>query len=398
MNRDIVITGLGVVSTHGVTLDRFWQAVKEGCPCEEGDFAQPYKKSVFIDDKKLRKAGQFINKRKSFSDDRRAFVFEAAGRALEDAGVSDRFDLGVVIGCSKPTMGRAKRWMEAVKAMKKYEESSVYNVPIAGSVEIPSLYLVKKMFLTGPSLNVTAGCATGLMSVNTACRLIMMGDADIVIAGGVEVIPETTFYACYENMGVLTDSFKHFRPFHKDRNGFIIGEGCAVVILETEESARNRGRKPYCKIEKWAALNDPTGYTKMNPDGAVISELINRLTNNNAYPIDYVNTHGTATRMNDPAELRAFKRSFNDKAGSMSFSATKPVTGHMLGATSAVELAICVLALQHQAVPPTIRLDEPDVECTIDLTPQKARHKNLERVMTLSYGFGGPMAGIVLKR
>lgn len=398
MKKEIWITGIGTITTHGLTGEEFWNAVSKGTPCEKGSLAKLTGGAVYIDEDKAQKRGTFVHKKKSYTDQRRMFAIEAVGRALEDAGLTGKRNMGALVSCSKCTLGRSERWMSAVKKLYSYDHSSVFNVPIAGSVEIPCLYLLKKFGFRGPSLNVTAGCATGLMAIIVASRIILCGDADCMVAGGVEVIPEEAFYASYRTMNVLTDEYAHFRPYHRDRNGFFISEGSGVVVLESAESARKRGKIPYAIIEDWVALNDPSGMTSMDEQGSVISEMLTRLTDKGKIHIDYINTHGTGTKLNDLAETRGIKNAFGKSAYSIPCSATKPVTGHMLGATSAVEFIATVLSLRNNSIPPTIRLDDPDPECDLDFTPEKCVNKELERAITLSYGFGGPMAGILLRK
>jgi len=312
MNRDVWVTGIGVVTPHGVKIDDFWEAVKDGKSCEKGVLAEQKPGVVYIDEGKLKKTGRFINKKRSFPDRRRTFVLEAVKRAMIDAGVKNRPDAGVIVSCSKPTLGKTEKWLNASKCMALNKETSDYDVPIASSVEIPCLYLLKRIGFMGPAYNVTAGCVTGLMSIISAARHICLGDADVMIAGATEVVPESTFLAAYRNMKVITDDYQNFRPYHVDRNGFIISEGCGVVVLESPESARKRNKTPYAVIKKWVACSDPVGLTSMSTDGAVISHILSNLVSDSDIPVDYINTHGTATRINDIAEARAIQNVFGD--------------------------------------------------------------------------------------
>lgn len=396
IRSSVVITGMGVVTPHGCSIDSLHDAIVTGSPCEDGALAMRKNGVVAIDHDCLSSNAQYLEKKDLSMDDRRAYIREAAGRAWTQASLSPSENIGVAIGCGKPMMGRSERWIKAMNKLSNYSDDPVFNVPIAAGVEVPSVYVAKQFDLRGPLLNVTAGCTTGLLDIIAAARILMMGDADIMIAGAVEVIPEQAFLPCYKNMKALTDAYEQYRPFHKQRNGFFISEGAAVVVLETEQSAQKRGVQPLARIEQWCCLNDPSGLTAMNEDGLIISELFKRLSNAGHIPIDYVNLHGTGTMMNDRAEAAAVCRVFGAHRHRMSFSSTKPITGHMLGATSALEVIISVLALLHNVVPPTIRLDDPDDFCDFDLTPLTSVKKELKRVMSVSYGFGGPMAGIRL--
>lgn len=398
MNKELWITGIGLVTPHGSSVDKFWKNIIGGCPCEEADLAESKNGVIHINEKKLQSHGKFIHKKKPYSDQRRAFVHEASGLAIEDAGLAERLDLGAIISCARPTMGRSEKWVKAIKHLVEGYYTPDFNAPIAGSVEIPCVYLLKKFGFKGPSLSLSASCVTGLMAIITACRIILSGDSDIMLGGGVEVIPETAFLSSYKNMNVLTDDYGNFKPFHKNRNGFFISEGSGVVVIETAQSAKKRGKKPYAVIDGWSVLNDPSGMTSMNPDGEVIAEILSRLTDKGTNPTDYINLHGTATKMNDIAETRAIKKVFGEKAFDIDLSATKPLTGHMLGAGSAVESIITVLSVYNQEIPPTIRLDDPDPECDLNYNPEKPKKKELVNAINLSYGFGGPMAGILFRK
>lgn len=397
MNCDVWVTGIGVVTPHGLKIDDFWGAVKDGKSCEKGILAEQKPSVVYIDEDKLKKSGMFINKKRSFPDRRRTFVIEAVKRAMIDAGIAGRSDAGVIVSCSKPTLGKTEKWLNASKCMMLNQETSDYDVPIAGSVEIPCLSILKKIGFTGPAYNVTASCVTGLMSIISAARHIYIGDADIMIAGATEVVPELTYLSAYRNMGIITDDYQNFRPYHVNRNGFFISEGCGIVVLESAESARKRNKTPYAVIKKWVACSDPVGLASMSLDGAVISHILSSLVSDNNIP-DYINTHGTATRMNDLAEARAIKNVFKHNTKKILCGSTKPQTGHMLGVSSAIEFIIASLALYNQEIPPVINLDDPDPECDLNFPLEGSIRKEINRVISLSYGFGCTMAGILLER
>ncbi len=397
MNGDVWVTGIGVVTPHGLEVDGFWDAVKKGESCEKGVLAQQERSVVYVDEDKLKQAGRFINKKRTFPDRRRTFVIEAVKRAMIDAGIEGRSDAGVIVSCSKPTLGKTEKWLNASRCMMLNQESSDYDVPVAGSVEIPCLYLLKKIGFMGPAYNVTAGCVTGLMSIISAARHILIGDADIMVAGATEVVPESTYLSAYRNMGIITDDYKNFRPYHIDRNGFFISEGCGVVVLESAESAKKRNKTPYAVIKKWVLCSDPVGVVSMSLDGSVIFNMLSRLLSDGVLP-EYINTHGTATEMNDLAESRAIKKMFKQDTKKILCGSTKPQTGHMLGVSSAIEFIISSLALRDQVVPPIINLDYPDPECDLNFPSDGSIGKNINRVVSLSYGFGCSMAGVLLER
>lgn len=397
-STDIAITGIGTVTPHGLDSDSFFEAISSGVPCEQGVFAQCIDGAVYINDRKFLNQRKSDNRKRIGKDHRRAFVLEAACRALDDAGIDDLTGIGCTISCARPTLGRAQRWYNAISCLRRGEESSDFNVPIAGSVEIPGTYVMKQLGIDGPSLAVSGGCTTGLLSVLAGCRIIIQGQAQRVIAGAVEVVPERAFMAGYRSMKVLTDSYEHFRPFHRHRNGFFIAEGAGIVILESADSARSRGRIPYATVENWCSLCDPTGMTSMNTEGSVIKELISRLTDHCSVPVDYVNCHGTGTIMNDRAESKAIAESFGVRRSDVSCSSIKGQTGHMLGVSSIIELIATTLAVKHDIVPPTIRLDDTDIAYGLDYTPIEPRTRTVNRAISLSYGFGGAMSAILLAK
>ncbi|MDX9703403.1 MAG: beta-ketoacyl-[acyl-carrier-protein] synthase family protein [Candidatus Auribacterota bacterium] len=394
-NREIWITGLGCVTPHGLDAKSFFRAVAAGVPCEQGGFAQRKFPVVYIDEENFL-TRRISDKRSRIGKDyRRAYALEAAYRARHDAGLDDENSIGCTISCARPTLGRDQQWFNALECLRRGEDTSDFNVPIAGSVEVPGEYVFGRLALEGIALSTQGGCVTGLLSILTACRMIVQGQAERVLAGAVEVVPEKLFLAGYHSMKVLTESFEEFRPYHRLRNGFFISEGAGVVMLESAESAKKRGKKPYAVIEDWCSLADAHGMTSMDPKGITIKEIIKRLTKNGGISLDYINTHGTATRMNDQIESKAIYDVLGTK---VPCSSIKPQTGHMLGASSVMEVIATALAVNQDIVPPTIRIDDTDIGYGLDYIPNQARSVCVKRAVSLSYGFGGVMAGILLKK
>ncbi len=386
---------MGCVTPHGLELKSFFDALTEGVPCENGILGDSVFPSVYIDENKFLAQRISDSRPRIGKDYRQAYVYEAAYRALQDAGLDNEHRMGCTVSCARPTLGKAQYWLNALECLRRAEETPAFNVPIAGSVEVPGAYIVGRMGLDGPAFSTQGGCVTGLLSILAACRMIISGQAERVLAGAVEVIPETAFLEGYKSMKVLTDSFDHFRPYNKNRNGFVISEGAGVMMIESVSSAKKRNKKPYAVIEDWVSLADAYGMTSMNPEGTTIQEILRRLTQYGKIPVDYINTHGTATPMNDCIESKAICDVMGDK---VACSGIKPQTGHMLGVSSVIETIATVLSVQNDIIAPTIRLDDQDDDCMLDYTPNNARSIPVRRAISLSYGFGGVMAGILVKK
>ena len=393
VNNEIWITGIGLVTPHGVHCTKNWHAVCAGIPCEKGTFGIPAdNKIVYINEELFfdpAVSGMPLNKTEGL---RSGLVQHAAQQALDDAKITVLPQAGVIVCCGKPTTGRENQWVKAFST----DRNSYSSVAITTSIKQPALMLARKYGFGGPVLNITAACATGLYAIIAAARIIRSGDANTILTGAVEIAPDDCFLASYHNMKVMTDCFEHFRPFHTHRNGFFIAEGCGMLVVESAKTAQKRGAIPYAIIEDWTTLNDPSGMTIMNEDGAVIAEILTRLVAKNAKKIDYINTHGTGTPLNDRAEMRSISRVFGTHSNIVC-SATKPLTGHMFSATAAIEVILTALSLSHQKILPTIRLDLPDAECTLQFTSQTLE-ASIERAISLSYGFGGSMGGILLRK
>jgi len=398
MKDGVCITGMGAVTAHGLTLESILTCLREGIPCEEGDFAHRVYGSVFINETKFLENCLFYHENGLDDNFRDAYALEAAQRALLDAGVQSVENIGAVISCSRPTFGRKDRWCKAVNKKLTKKSLNSENIAVMSRVDMPSLYVRRKLGIRGPGCCVSSGCVTGLMSVIQACQMIQRGEAEIVIAGAVEIVPGKAFMASYKNMGVLTGSYETFRPFHTARNGFFISEGCGMVVLESYKSAIKRNRKIHAVIKDYMRLSDPLSVTGMDPEGAVIAEMFSRLKDKSGFPIDYINCHGTATKLNDPAETIGIKKAFGKNAGSISLSSVKPLTGHMLGASSVIEIICTALVMNNGFVPPTIRLDNCDKQCDLDFTPCKIKRREINYAISASYGFGCSIAGLLMER
>jgi 3-oxoacyl-[acyl-carrier-protein] synthase II len=256
----------------------------------------------------------------------------------------------------------------------------------------------------GPNFGVVSACATGTHALGEAAHTIRRGDADVMIAGGSEAAITPFAYASFCSMKAMStrnDSpEKACRPFDQGRDGFIMGEGAGVLVLESLEHAQARGARIYCELAGYAATCDAFHITQPDPEGKGLSMAMTRaLASAGAQPaeVDYINAHGTSTPYNDKFETLAIKKVFGDHAGRVPISSTKSMTGHLLGAAGGIESVICVKTIQSQMIAPTINLENPDPECDLDYVPNTARAAKVRTVLSNNLGFGGQNASIVFR-
>ena len=273
-------------------------------------------------------------------------------------------------------------------------------------INLASGYVSIKHHLKGPNHAVVTACATGTHAIGDAARLIALGDADVMVAGGAESpicrIAMAGFAACRAlSTGFNDNPLAASRPYDKDRDGFVMGEGAGIVVLETLEHAKARGARIYAEIIGYGMSGDAYHITAPaeSGDGAYrCMKAALKSAKIEASEIDYVNAHGTSTPMGDEIELKAVERLFGNAAGKLAMSSTKSATGHLLGAAGAVEAIFAVLSLRDNMLPPTLNLDNPSVETAIDLVPHKAKQRNVDIVLSNSFGFGGTNASVIMRR
>jgi 3-oxoacyl-[acyl-carrier-protein] synthase II len=259
--------------------------------------------------------------------------------------------------------------------------------------------------LRGPNFSTCSACASANHAIGEAWRIIKMGDAKMVFAGGAEatIIPLGMGGFCaMKALSTRNDDPKHAsRPFDADRDGFVMGEGAGVVVLEELEHARARGAKIYCELAGYGTSADANHMTAPDPDGAGAALCMKRALDSaklNPADIDYINAHGTSTVLGDISETKAIKTVFGERARKLAVSSTKGATGHMLGAAGAVELIVCIKAIETGIVPPTINYEKPDPECDLDYVPNVPREMRVNAALNNSFGFGGHNACIAVKR
>ena len=392
----IVITGFALATPAGLEPEDIWGRVSRG-DCA-GNFQR-----VGIPGRGSMRVGRIsgISLESGRRDPYIDVAVSCAVDAVERAGLMDD---GKNICSAGITVSSSKGGLYTVEAghaafLKRGQEglcqNFIMNVMGCGA----GTAIAKRLGASGPLINCVSACSTGAHSIMLGASWIRDGEAQIVIAGSSEVSLTPTILASFGRMGVLTN--RVMRPFDRRRDGFIPGDGCGIVVLEALSSARRRGAVILCELTGWSSCADAYHMTSMNPDGASIAgSILTAMRRAGLSPgeTDYINAHGTATPQNDIIETRGIKAALGGDAGSVSISSTKPVTGHLLGAAGSVELILTVMAMSHSFVPPTAGLEEPDPECDLDYTPLVGRERFIRNAVSLSYGFGGHVAALVISK
>jgi len=381
MKRKVVVTGIGVVSPVGNNAQEFSAAMRQGydgaAPItrfEAGNF--PVKKACEVKNFPLDFATDpFIQ-----------FGLQAAGEALKDSGLGqeslDPYRFGLAVSSSKG-------------GMTSFEKGDFENY----SPDRLNSHLARRYQAKGPMQCVIAACSTGTYAVMEGVRWIEQGDADFVLAGASDASITPLMLAGYHQLGVYSKS--GMCPYDSRRSGFLVGEGAGVVALELETQARARGAQIYARIAGYAMTTDAYRATAFDPETNELRYLLRELLRKadiKAADIDYFNTHGTSTWEGDRYETEQIKKAFGREAYGISYSSTKSMVGHMLGASGAVELIACLLAMKESFVPPTIHYEQSDPACDLDYTPNRPRLKEINMACSISLGFGGHMGGIVVRK
>ena len=417
--RRVVVTGIGMVSPLGGSAEASWSRLLAGesgavnvTRCDVSDLASQiacevprgdgsggtFNANDWMDPKDQRKADEFI-----------LFGMAAATQALADAQWApstdeDKHRTGVMVGSGIGGIGTI--YETSVTLFEKGPRRvSPFFIPSA-IINLASGWISIRHGLKGPNHSVVTACSTGAHAIGDASRLIMLGDADVMVAGGTESpinrISLAGFAACRAlSTGFNNDPKRASRPYDKDRDGFVMGEGSGVVVLEELEHAKARGAKIYAEIVGYGMSGDAYHITSPAEDGdgayRCMSAALKRA-GLQASDIDYINAHGTSTPLGDEIELRAVERLLGNDTTKASMSSTKSATGHLLGAAGAIEAIFSILTIRDQIVPPTLNLDNPSVETAIDLVPHKAKARKVDAVLSNSFGFGGTNASLVFKR
>ena len=416
--RRVVITGLGMVTPLGVGAEHVWSNILAGkngarrvtefevsdIPCQIGCFiprgSSPgaFNPDEWMEPKEQRKVDEFI-----------VYAMSAADQAIADSGWTaktedERVRAGVLIGSGIGGLQGIEKAALLVKE-KGPRRLSPFFIP-GRLINLAGGYVSIKHGLKGPNHAVVTACSTGAHAIGDAARLIALDDADVMVAGGTESplcrLAVAGFAACKAlSTHFNDDPTRASRPYDKDRDGFVMGEGAGVVVLESYEHAKARGAKIYAEVIGYGLSGDAYHITAPaeNGDGAFrcMKAALNRAKVDPS-DIDYINAHGTSTPLGDEIELGAVERLFGDAAARLTMSSTKSATGHLLGAAGAVEAIFSALAIANNIAPPTLNLDHPSVNTPIDLVPHKAKQKRIDTVLSNSFGFGGTNASLVLRR
>jgi 3-oxoacyl-[acyl-carrier-protein] synthase II len=417
--RRVVVTGLGMVTPLGCGVEPNWRRLIDGesgagpieafdvsdlacriaCSIPRGDGSEgTFDPDAWMDPKDQRKVDPFI-----------VYAMAAAGEALNDAdwhpeSYEDQIATGVMIGSGIGGIGGI--YEASVTLLEKGPRRiSPFFIP-GRLINLASGYVSIAHGLKGPNHAVVTACSTGAHAIGDASRLIALGDADVMVAGGAESpinrLSLAGFAACRAlSTGFNDDPTRASRPYDRGRDGFVMGEGAGVVILESYEHAVARGAKIYAEVVGYGMSGDAYHITSPSEDGdGAYRCMKSALKRAGLAPsdIDYINAHGTSTPLGDEIELKAVERLVGNAAAKLAMSSTKSAVGHLLGAAGAVEAIYSVLAIRDGVVPPTLNLDDPSVETAIDLVPYKAKQRPVDVVLSNSFGFGGTNASLVFRQ
>jgi 3-oxoacyl-[acyl-carrier-protein] synthase II len=410
LTRRVVITGVGLISSVGIGTDANWEALCAGrigigpitsfdasqYAARIGGVVKNFDPLQFVSKKDVKKLDGFIQ-----------LAIAASQFAVDDAKLQvtpDNADqTGVFIASG--IGGFLTIQNEHIELLNGGPRRvSPFFIP-ASIINLATGHVSIRFGAKGPNLASCTACAASAHSIGESVEIIRRGDADVMIAGGSEMALNPLSVAGFASMRALStrndEPERACRPFDRDRDGFVIGEGAGIVILEELESARRRGANIYCELTGYGLSSDAYHLTAQPPDadGAVRSmNMAIRKAGLRPDQIDYINAHGTSTPINDPTETLAVKRVFGDHAPRLAISSTKSMTGHLLGAAGGLEAGICALAIRHQVAPPTMNLENPDPACDLDYVPLKARPMKIQHALSNSFGFGGTNATLVLSR
>ena len=410
MKRRVVVTGIGLVTPLGVGLTPTWESLiagksgvgpitrfdAAGYPSQIAAEVKDFDVEAFFDKKQAKNLDLFVR-----------YGVAAADLAWQDSGLSitdeNREQVGVITGCGMGGLPTIEEYTQVVveRGPRKITPFFIPRVipnMVSGQISI-------RLGCKGPNLSQTTACAAGTHAVGEAFRHIAYGDCDAVITGGAESVICPLTVGGFAAMKALStrndDPEAASRPFDQDRDGFVIGEGAGMLVLEELDAARKRNARIYAEVIGFGMSSDASHITAPPEDGEGAIRCMRMALRDariNPEEVSYINAHGTSTSLNDRCETRAIKAVFGDHAYKLAVSSTKSMTGHLLGAAGGIEAAFTVLALHHSLIPPTINLDQPSPECDLDYVPKTARQQRLEVALSNSFGFGGTNGVLVFRR
>ncbi len=409
LKQRVVVTGMGVMTSIGQDLDTFWNSLMEGRSgvsriesFDVSDYTTQIAASMkefnpedYMDRKEARRMDRFVQ-----------LACAAGAKALEDSGLkigenAEAERVGVSIGSG---IGGLGTWEDQHNILleKGPKRVSPFFIPMM-IANMASGQMSINLGAKGPNTTQVTACATGTHSIGDSYRLIQRGDADVMVCGGAEATIRPTGMAGFCAMRAMStrndEPEKASRPFDTGRDGFVMGEGAGVLVIESLEHAIKRGATIYAEVVGYGLSADAHHITEPDPDGAArCMKMAIRDAGISPEDVDYINAHGTSTPVGDRSETKAVKMALGDHAYKVAVSSTKSMTGHLLGAAGGVEAVICGLSLKYQTIAPTINLEDQDPECDLDYVPNHPRKADLDVVMSNSFGFGGHNATIILKK
>lgn len=410
MSRRVVVTGMGVISPVGKSVVEFWDSIRNGRSgtgllsrfntekynCRVSAEVKEFNPEPIIEPKEVGKTDMFCQ-----------YAIVASVEAIDSSGLNlesiDRDRAGVIIGSGIGGIQTLETQKEILDT-KGPRRISPFLIPML-IVNMASGLVSIRFGFRGPNTSVVTACATGNHSIGDAMRLIQRDEADVMLAGGTEAALTPLGFGGFCALRALTGHNdtpeSASRPFDKTRDGFVMGEGAGVVVLEELEHAKKRGAVILAELAGYGMSGDAHHITMPDPEGKGQKLAMNRALDDahiGLDGLDYINAHGTSTPYNDKFETLAIKSLFGERAGKIPISSTKSMTGHLLGAAGAVEFIACAKAIQDGVIPPTINYHEPDPECDLDYVPNEARSAPIRTAMSNSFGFGGHNAVLVLKK
>ncbi|MEW6227644.1 MAG: beta-ketoacyl-ACP synthase II [Bacillota bacterium] len=410
MRSRVVVTGIGAITPIGVGKEAFFEGLRvsrNGIRRVSRFDVSAFRTQMAGEVRDFR-ATDYLTEREAHRLARFAqFAVVAARMALDDARLTvdepARDRVGVIMGCGIGGMEVLEEQINALHAEGPRRVSPFFIPMMIGNMASGQVSMFTGA--RGPNITVTTACAASTHAIGEGFRTIQRGDADVVVVGGTEAAITPAGFAGFCALRAMSrrndDPEKASRPFDKGRDGFVMGEGSVVMILESLDHARERGARPYAEMVGYGASADAHHIVEPDPEGAGAALAMKRALDDAGLApadVDYINAHGTSTPMNDKCETLAIKRLFGPSAGRVAISSTKSMTGHLLGAAGSIGAAACVFAITTGLVPATINYEEPDPECDLDYVPNVAREARVDVAMSNSFGFGGHNGVVVMKR
>ncbi len=409
-HKRVVVTGMGVIASLGHNVNDFWANIVAGkCgidkvtlfdakdySCQIGAEVRGWDPAQHMDAKEVRRNDRYTH-----------FGFCASKQAIADAKLDmtkeDADRVGVIIGSGIGGMWTIEN-QHKVLLERGPRKVSPFMIPALISNMCGGLVAIE-LGARGPNFGVVSACSTATHAIGESLRMIRRGDADVMVCGGAEAAITPLAYAGFCSMKAMSTNNENpqgsSRPFDLNRDGFIMGEGGAILVIESLEHALARGAHIYCELAGYAATCDAYHITSPDPEGKGLAQsMIKAMRDANIEPhqVDYINAHGTSTPYNDKFETIAIKKIFGDHARKVNISSTKSMTGHLLGAAGSIEAIISVKAIETGIVPPTINYETPDPDCDLDYTPNVKREAKIDTVLTDNLGFGGHNAALIFRR